>query len=147
MRWNLSYPEITKPYDTLVIDAYVQDFKVSHACDGYAALLEWTIEYCCSNQLAGWNLFQNTTVTEANALAQALNITGSDDGTWDVGCAIPMTSSTTEEPMTSTDVPIPTTTAETVHRTVSSKNHAAMVTHLPSYGGAFALAVAAAVVL
>lgn len=86
-------------------------------------------------------------MTEANALAQALNITGDDDGTWDVGCDIPMTTSTSDMPMTSTGEPVPTTTAETYHRTTASKNHAAMVTHLPTFGGAFALAVAAAVVL
>ncbi|KAK6341384.1 hypothetical protein TWF696_008461 [Orbilia brochopaga] len=151
LRWNLTNPPVTKEYDPLTIDAYVQDFKVTSSCDDEAALLEWTVEYCANDQAAGWDLFQNTTLLQADNLAMALNVTGADNGTWDVGCAIPTSTSasltSTATDGTSTDgfsVTGATTTSGARTTTTRSSNAGmAMATAAP-YGGAFALVMAAA---
>ncbi|KAF3914580.1 hypothetical protein ABW21_db0205217 [Orbilia brochopaga] len=153
LRWNLTNPPVTKEYDTLTIDAYVQDFKFTSSCDDEAALLEWTVEYCSSDQTAGWNLFQNTTLMQADNLAMALNVTGANDGTWDVGCAIPtstsmMTSTATDATTTDGFNVADATTTSTGPRTSTTKSSnaaVAMATAAP-YGGAFALVMAAAAI-
>ncbi|KAF3933197.1 hypothetical protein ABW20_dc0103158 [Dactylellina cionopaga] len=146
LRWNLTNPPVTKEYTTLIIDGYVQDFKFTAACDNEAALMEWTVEYCSNNQDQAWSLFQNKTLTEANNLAMALNVSGADDGTWDVGCALPLPTTTSSMTTTSeaTDFPTSTSTTTTTstRRTTNSPN-IAMATGMPIYGGVMAFAVAA----
>ncbi|EPS38317.1 hypothetical protein H072_8094 [Dactylellina haptotyla CBS 200.50] len=149
LRWNLTNPPVVKEYTNLIIDGYIQDFKFTTACNGEASLMEWTVEFCSSNQAAGWDLFQNKTLYEADNLAMALNVTGADDGTWDVGCAIPTTTSTSmsTETATSTDDSSLSTVSTSTRRTsTNSPNGAiAMVTAMPVYGGALAIAAAVAV--
>ncbi|KAF3937679.1 hypothetical protein ABW19_dt0201275 [Dactylella cylindrospora] len=149
LRWNLTNPPVTKEYTTLIVDGYIQDFKFTASCEGQASLMEWTVEYCSSNQAAGWNLFQNKTIIEANNLAVALNVTGAEDGTWDVGCALPTSTSTTStfttaSSSTSSTSFAATTTSSSFSRTNSP--NVAMATAMPVYGGALAAAVIAAAV-
>ncbi|KAF3223425.1 hypothetical protein TWF191_006436 [Orbilia oligospora] len=143
LRWNLTNPPVTREYVTLIIDGYIQDFKFTAACEGEAALLEWTVEYCSNDQARGWDLFQNKTLYEADNLAKALNVTGADDGTWDVGCALPTpdptTSITTSALETETGIPATTST----RRTTTSSPNVAMATAMPAFGGALVFAVAA----
>ncbi|KAJ6263127.1 hypothetical protein Dda_1687 [Drechslerella dactyloides] len=149
LRWNLTNPPVSKDYVPLIIDAYIQDFKFTSSCDDEAALLEWTVEYCANDQAAGWDLFQNTTLLQADNLAMALNVSGAANGTWDVGCAIPTStsaSSTSAATGTSTDGFSVTTTGARRTSTGSPNAAMAMATAAP-YGGALALLMAAAVVL
>ncbi|RVD85564.1 uncharacterized protein DFL_003884 [Arthrobotrys flagrans] len=142
LRWNLTNPPVTREYFTLVIDGYIQDFKFTAACEGEAALMEWTVEYCSNDQAQGWDLFQNKTLYEADNLAKALNVSGADDGTWDVGCALPTpdpTTSISSALETETGTPATTSTRQT---TTNSPN-VAMATTMPAFGGALAFAVAA----
>ncbi|KAK6358212.1 hypothetical protein TWF730_007563 [Orbilia blumenaviensis] len=149
LRWNLTNPPVTREYVTLVIDGYIQDFKFTAACEGEAALMEWTVEYCANDQGQGWDLFQNKTLYEANNLAKALNVSGADDGTWDVGCALPTPEpTTTTASITSsaseTDIGSPATSISTRQTTTSTNSpNVAMATAMPVFGGALALAVAA----
>ncbi|KAK6348148.1 hypothetical protein TWF718_005962 [Orbilia javanica] len=143
LRWNLTNPPVKRDFVSLIIDAYIQDFKFTASCEGEAALLEWTVEYCSSDQAQGWDLFQNKTLYEANNLAKALNVTGAEDGSWDVGCAIPIpttTSATTSALETETGRPVTTSTRQT---TSTGSPNMAMATAMPAFGGALAFAVAA----
>lgn len=104
--------------------------------------MEWTVEYCSNDQAQGWDLFQNKTLYEADNLAKALNVSGADDGTWDVGCALPTpdpTTSISSALETETGTPATTSTRQT---TTNSPN-VAMATTMPAFGGALAFAVAA----
>ncbi|KAK6501483.1 hypothetical protein TWF481_009321 [Arthrobotrys musiformis] len=141
LRWNLTNPPVTKKYLSLKIDGYIQDFKFTASCDGQASLMEWTVEFCSSDQAQGWGLFQNKTEFEADNLAKALNVSGADDGTWDVGCAIP-TSTTTGSVETETDAP-----ATSTRRTTTNSPNVAGATGMPVLGGALAVAIALAAAL
>ncbi|KAF3915384.1 hypothetical protein AA313_de0207343 [Arthrobotrys entomopaga] len=146
LRWNLTNPPVSKPGSDLVIFSYVQDFKFTASCNGEAALMEWTVEYCSNDQDAGWVLFQNTTAAQADNLAVALNVTGAKDGTWDVGCALPTSTSTTlGGAATSTSGSGDSGTSTGGTRTSTSSPNAGMATSMPVFGGALAFAAAAAI--
>ncbi|KAK6543706.1 hypothetical protein TWF694_000441 [Orbilia ellipsospora] len=140
LRWNLTDPPVSKKGNPLVIISYIQDFKFTASCDGEASLMEWTVEYCSNDQDAGWGLFQNTTFAQANNLAVDLDVPGASDGTWDVGCALPTTTSMS---MGSSPTGGPGDSSTSTKTSTKSKNMA-MATSMPVFGGALAAAAAAA---